>query len=251
MDRYANSPCSPELAEESSAESCSAGGLSAPSSSTPTQRAYLWRDKTTGAWNRFPSGMTCEPLTDDRGADVLTSFLAAFPARTSALPEEGQESTEENQGSGPKCRESLAKYDHDSRSWKTRQCLLLGGLAEFSETWPRWGMTRRGEFFRLACLAPHTHGKGCSLWATPRASRRGMTVDDNPRRKASGGCRSLESDLAMLHPGGGPPNPQWVEWLVGFPIGLTGLEPLGIAKFRAWQHSHGEFLRSVLDSPEN
>jgi hypothetical protein len=26
---------------------------------------------------------------------------------------------------------------------------------------------------------------------------------------------------------GGPPNPEWVEWLMGFPVGWTDLEPSG------------------------
>lgn len=148
MDSYANLPCLQARAEVSSAESCLAGEPSVPSSTTPTQRVYLWRDKTTDALSRFRSGMTFARSTGDRGADVLTSFLAGFPARTFPPPEKAQESTASAADCGPKWPASLAKYDPDSRSWKTRQCLLGGGLAEFSETFPRWGMTRAGELFR-------------------------------------------------------------------------------------------------------
>lgn len=33
-------------------------------------------------------------------------------------------------------------------------------------------------------------------------------------------------------------NPAWVEWLMGWPIGWTDLEPLEMAKFRSWLQSH-------------
>ncbi len=149
MDRYENSPCSRALAAESSAESCSAGEQPAPSSTTPTPQAYLSRDKTTDAWSRFPSGMTCEHLTESRGEELLTSFRAAFRVKTSRPLAKAPGSTASEADSGAKWRGSLAKYDRVSRSWRTRQCLLLGGLEEFSETFPRWGTMRGGELFRL------------------------------------------------------------------------------------------------------
>ena len=43
-------------------------------------------------------GMTFGPLTDDLGADVLTWFLAGFPAKTSAQPEKAPESTGDRSG---------------------------------------------------------------------------------------------------------------------------------------------------------
>ena len=38
---------------------------------------------------------------------------------------------------------------------------------------------------------------------------------------------------------GGPLNPEWVEWLMGWPIGWTDSEHSATAKFRLWLHSHG------------
>jgi hypothetical protein len=136
------------LVEEFSEENCSGGEQSAPLKSTPTPQAYWSPDKTTDACPRFRSGMTCERLTDGRGEALLTSFRAGFHVKTSAPQEREQELTASDPGCGQKWRGSLAKYDLGSRTWKTRQCLLLGGLAEFSETWPRWGSMRNGESFR-------------------------------------------------------------------------------------------------------
>ncbi len=39
--------------------------------------------------------------------------------------------------------------------------------------------------------------------------------------------------------GGGALNPSWVEWLMGWPIGWTDLQPSEMARFQAWWHSHG------------
>jgi hypothetical protein len=44
------------------------------------------------------------------------------------------------------------------------------------------------------------------------------------------------SDLKL----GGPPNPEWVEWYMGWPIGWTALEPLATDKFQQWLNSHGK-----------
>ena len=39
---------------------------------------------------------------------------------------------------------------------------------------------------------------------------------------------------------GGHLNPEWVEWLMGWPIGWTALQPLEMGRFREWQNSHGK-----------
>ena len=44
---------------------------------------------------------------------------------------------------------------------------------------------------------------------------------------------------------GGALNPEWVEWLMGWPIGWTALEPLGTDRFRWWLRSHLRFLENV------
>jgi DNA (cytosine-5)-methyltransferase 1 len=36
----------------------------------------------------------------------------------------------------------------------------------------------------------------------------------------------------------GPLNPEWVEWLMGWPLGWTDLKPLAMDKFREWQQQH-------------
>jgi hypothetical protein len=38
---------------------------------------------------------------------------------------------------------------------------------------------------------------------------------------------------------GGKLSPMWVEWLMGWPIGWTDLQPLATDRFRQWCASHG------------
>lgn len=40
---------------------------------------------------------------------------------------------------------------------------------------------------------------------------------------------------------GGRLNPTWVEWLMGWPIGWTALQPLAMDRFREWQQQHGGY----------
>jgi hypothetical protein len=46
-------------------------------------------------------------------------------------------------------------------------------------------------------------------------------------------------DHYVMATDGGPLNPEFAEWLMGWPIGLTDLKPLGTARFRQWQQLHG------------
>jgi DNA (cytosine-5)-methyltransferase 1 len=86
----------------------------------------------------------------------LTSSAGGSPARTSATPESEWALRASARGSGASTPESFASYDPATSSWRTWQRSLLGGWSEFSETWPRAGMTRNGTAYRLAALgAPH------------------------------------------------------------------------------------------------
>jgi hypothetical protein len=155
------------LVEEYSGASSSGGEPSAPLSLMPTPQPFLHNGKTTAFSKPSQYGLTYELLTADRGEAVLMSFLAAFPARTSAQPEREPESKASDPASGWKWPASFAKYDPASRTWKTRQSSLLGGLESFSETWPRWGSMRMGSVAANAVGAPHERER---IWIMAYAS---------------------------------------------------------------------------------
>jgi hypothetical protein len=118
--------------------------------------------------------------------------------------------------SGTSTPELLASYDLDTASWKTSECSLFGGSIEFSGALPRSGMMRNGKIFGPLTSARRIVGKGSGLWATPAAA-------DAVGSHGGGQGRSLRTDV------GGQPNPEFCEWLMGYPIGWSECDASGIA----------------------
>lgn len=110
------------------------------------------------------------------------------------------------------------------------------------------------------------------LWPTPRANdaeKRGDFNADDPRNDLAGAVKKCEQNFATptatMHKGWsanhnraetndrldyqiergaegvGRLNPQWVEWLMGWPLGWTDLKPLETDRFREWLAQHGGF----------
>jgi hypothetical protein len=78
------------------------------------------------------------------------------------------------------------------------------------------------ELSQLVRWAPHTHASACSSWPTPLASdadKGGLRPWSCRKRLDGGHTPHLNEAL------GGPTNPRWLEWFMGFPDGLTELEP--------------------------
>ena len=186
------------LVAEYSEAICSDGDPYAPSSSTPTPRAYLSPDRMTDFSRLSRFGMTFAPLTDDRGAELLTWYLAGFPARTSVPQEKAQESTANDPASGWRWRESSVKYDPNSRLWRTRQCSLLEDSEWFSETWPRWGLMRDGECWELPMSARLTSESGYGSWPTPTACMSKGTSPASLTRKDGQSRANDRLDHAVL-----------------------------------------------------
>lgn len=57
----------------------------------------------------------------------------------------------------------------------------------------------------------------------------------------NGGPAQAERNMVPLNAViGGPLNPAWVEWLMGWPVGWTACVALATDKFQQWRRSHGE-----------
>jgi hypothetical protein len=232
------------LAAEYSAASCSDGAPSAPSNTTPTPQAFLWRDKTTDAWSRFPSGLTCEPLTGDRGEGLLTWFREGFRAKTLAPLGRGGELNLSAADCGATWRELLAKFDRALRLWKTAHFLPLADLDEFSGTWPKWGIMLNGECWERTTPGHLTSAteSGSSL-PTPTASdhKRTPIKMEYGLRPQTQGCPDDLAKWAIRASGlqHGRLEPALWEWAMGWPDTWTELKPLATDKFQQWLRSHG------------
>lgn len=132
-----------------------------PYSGPGSQRAVLMM---------LPSGMMCEPLMGNNGADLWISSLRAFRVSRTALLENG-EGLPTSATYGRTRGELLATWHPASSSWRTPQASFLTGMQELSPgNFPRWGMTRNGELWELTMLAQLTSGTGGGYWPTADAN---------------------------------------------------------------------------------
>ena len=225
------------------------GELSAPLSGNPTQQAYCAPDKMTDFSRLSRFGMTYKPLTENRGEELLTLYLADFRAKTSPQLEAETGLMENEAECGEKWHGSFAKYDHDTSSWKTHQCSLLGGLTEFSETWPKWGSMRNGGCWEQRMLEPRTGETAFGSLPTPVATdwmtpsikttsyQNGRFVRTSKTSGIKFGTRLSAAYQLMT---GNPMPPSFSEWMMGWPVGWTDLKPLEMDKFQKWLDAHGK-----------
>ena len=167
---------------------------------------------------------------------------------------------------GEKWRASFARFDRDTCSWRTAQCCLFGDLDKSSVIWPRSGMTVDGHAYPLPSAARHISVIGSGFWQTPSATdadkggcgdllhyvktghqrgfptprandaeKRGNFDATNPRNGLAGFVRQIPTQSAA----GGRLNPEWVEWLMGWPIGSTAFLPLEMDKYHEFTRQHG------------
>src|SRR5690606_35594214 len=124
--------------------------------------------------------------------------------------------------SGASRQGSFARWNPATHSWRTAQPCLLGGLDTFSGTWPRWGSMRNGESYLRPTLALRTTASGCGLWL-PTPAAHNAKEGDYPAERT----RNTPTLAAVL---GGKINPQFTEWMMGFPHDWTALSPLETPK---------------------
>ena len=257
---------------------CLDGAPSALLRLMPTPEGFSWQGSERGTLSGSRSGMTLEPSTASLGAvpSERGSSRLAGHAKTSAQQTQGPRgSRARSQGSGWSVPGSFAKLSQGGASWRTRHCSLLGGLEVFSGTWPKWGLMLHGECLALTMpghltkgiasgsllatptakanqMAPSMTAKhpGCRAWLpTPAATPYGTTNNgkraDGSTYKTAGKMRlsTMASRGEWPTENGsqarGPLNPAWVEWLMGWPIGWAGLEPLATVRFLQWLRLHG------------
>ena len=231
------------LVAEYLADISSDGELSALSSGSPIQQAYCAPDKMTAFFRLSRFGMTFKPLTEDRGEELLTSYLAGFPARTSPSQGKEMDSTESVVECGWRWPASFAKYDRVTSSWRTRQCSLIADSTEFSETWPAWGSMLDGECLELTPLVRPSTESESGFWQTPTTrDSKGQSGKGNRIRRGKGGRLHVANLCDQIVDCGRPDLVRSIQFrysLMGWPQGWTDLRPLETDKFQQWQQLHG------------
>jgi hypothetical protein len=223
------------------------GEQSVPLNGKPIPQAYCALDKMTKFSKVSQYGMTFKPLMESLGQELLTSFLAAFHAKTSVQSAKAQASRENDQECGEKWHGWLAKYDQNSCLWRTAQCSLIEDLNESLVTLPRSGMTRDGLLWEQETLGQTIKETEFGLLGklpTPLASDwKKYTKNKEYHLKRNW---DLPNKLVQL---GHPPtkNGHWgayhpvlSESMMLWPLGWTELKPLEMDKSHFVQQQHGE-----------
>ena len=192
-----------------------------------------------------------------------TSSVAATPANPSPSQDDAKPKPT-NATFSPGSLTPFAYFDPDTQSWKTSQVTFQQDSEQYKASWPRSGMTVDGIAYQLPPSAhrtsviefssslhqgPNSHGlwptattqdhatryaqggmplgMAARLFPTPTTSGPGGTGHRNKLKKMRDqGMISDDEFRGMTGGNGGRLNPQWVEWLMGFPRGWTELEDL-------------------------
>lgn len=301
LDReYIRSTSSQGQGEDCLAICCSATSALVRSKSKAIKDGSCLRDRETEYYLISQSGMMSrlsEWITEKQQIisdscnrlEMNSAFAEDSPARTSALPEKGEDWKENVPAYGVKCGESLAKWDQDTSSWRTPQCLLFEDSTECLEMLPKWGMTADGELWELTTPEHLIGGIGSGYWGkrnrhipTPTCSdinarnKKSCTTDDNfrgislawlvekePQRMwptpLAHDALGANSPASLIRKDGksrmdqlanavayfpdnvssnhGKLNPDWEEWLMGWPVGWTSLERLDQAEIDCWKQA--------------
>lgn len=211
------------------------------------------RGSRTVSFRGFPSLKMLKLSMAVHGEASSTSSRAASPAKTSAGPEPALASQVPRAAFGMKWRALCLRYCRATSSWKTFPRSFDAASLKSLGRFPPWGTMLGGACWELMTLAPPTKGKGSGLLPTPTTARnmlspcmhrwaahRRLATPTATDARANGPASQLRRRSPPLNAqAGGSLNPQWVEWLMGWPIGWSGCAPLAMAKFLQWLRQLG------------
>ena len=228
---------SPALAEASLAPSSSDGAQSAPLSASLTASNPSSSDSETDSLSTSQSGTMCRPSTGDPGVDAWILSLRDSRA-LHGVKRDNKEAKQTTGIYGLIPSESFARLDQNGSCWKTSQVCLLAPTTTFhtfSETWPKQGSMFHGAVFRPKLVELPISESACGssgnarreealvlkreLWPTPssrdyKSGKAGEEIFNGNSRPLSEVVGRIEGTDAYL-------NPDFVEWLMGWPLGWT------------------------------
>ena len=226
--------------EESLQDICSGGELLQPLKSKITHAEFYCNGKLMDSYLDSLSGMTSEHSMENLGEEKSMLSQVDSLVRICHPQEKAQDLMESDQDSGEKWQGSFAKYNPDTHSLRTPQCLLFEDSTEFCAILPKWGLMLDGELWEQQTLVQSTREIESGLSPTPPPPDNWPT----PTTPSGGGnCGGSGAYKNAIKNGTHIPhsiNPNLYEWLMGWPIGWTDLKPLGMDKWPFVPQPHGE-----------
>lgn len=211
------------------------------SNGNPTHAKFSEREQQKDGFPSWLSGKeTSETLTHPSTPEAWTAFMRDSLVKILALLESKLVLWKEPAaGFTEKSCELLAQLDRDTSSWKMSPRLKVTDLKRLSRTWPSWGMTVDGCAYEHPMSGHRITATGGSHWLpTPTAHN---AKETNAPSEANRNTPTLAAQV------GGKLNPQWVEWLMGWPINHTALKQSETVKSRSKpQQRLPSWLRSEL-----
>ena len=118
---------------------------------------------------------------------------------------------------GPILQKELQFCDQVSVSLKMSKGTLPLGSVTFCNNWENWVIDRRGEYSARLKLAQSTSGDESSCLPTPCANEDSFRLNGNSQQSKCLEAKARRGELGEP----GPLNPQFVEAMMGLPIGWT------------------------------
>jgi hypothetical protein len=214
--------------EASLAPHCSGTELSALLSGIPIAQAYWSRGRQTDPYDLSQFGMTCERLTEDLGAELLTWFRAGFHAKPTAAHLEG---ALWRTISGRKCGASWQMSLPGTYSPRTPKDAQS---TERPTNSSRWVTPSDAQLYPRRTWVLTTYGSDIGYLHTPTctANYSAPSMQKHPCARAFSRVFGKPSRIAH-------------EWLMGWPTNWTLLEPRGTDKSRSAPQLLGECSRDV------
>lgn len=229
---------------------------------------YFFQECQRESYIKHQSGMTLKPFAVPNSLKS-TLFLEASPARILALQVAERAWRESEAVYSTKLSDSQKKLEHRLCSSKTSQQLELADFWRSSEYLPKWGMTVGGRVYLPQALEPRTKEKDGSYWPTPatrdwkdtgatsESKRKSpslasmwklgkllvptLTVSQKGYDNQANGTKTLSLCGLWRATTGTTMPSSFCEWIMGYDIGHTKLNVLGIAWFHNKQEKRLKF----------
>ena len=184
--------------------------------SKPSPAKTYLREWKAGSLMRLRYGAISRPSLGNSFLDWWISSLAATRVSHSAVQASEPEQTTQGT-SGPLFQPELLSCDQVSVSLKMSKGTFRWDSPQSSATWKSLVTKRRGEYSQRLKLALHTREEESFSLPTPCANEDSFRLGGNTQQSKTLEAQARRGELGEA----GPLNPQFVETMMGLPIGWT------------------------------